>query len=68
MNKIDTELFKPPLTVNEIQPDPETRNIPITTVPLADNLTSDEAQINTGTFIIRTAGGEASVANGPAWL
>ena len=68
MNKIDTELFKTPLTVNDIQPDPETRNIPITTVPLADNLTSDEAQINTGTFIIRTAGGESSVANGPAWL
>lgn len=68
MEIIDTEMAKPPLTVNEISPDPETRNIPITTVPLADNLTSDEAQINTGTFIIRSSGGEASIANGPAWL
>lgn len=68
MDIIDTELHKPPLTVNEISPDPTTRNIPITTVPLADNLTNDEAQINTGTFIIRSSGGEASIANGPAML
>lgn len=68
MGIIDEELAKPPLTVNNVQPDPTTRNIPITTVPLADNLTSDEAQINTGTFIARTAGGEASIANGPAQL
>ena len=68
MDIIDTEMHRPPLTVNEIEPDPETRDIQITTVPLADNLTSDEAQINTGTYIIRTSGGESSVANGPAWL
>ena len=68
MDIIDTEMHKPPLTFNGIQPDPETRDLNVTTVPLADNLTSDEAQINTGTYIIRTAGGEASVANGPAWL
>lgn len=68
MDIIDTELHKPPLTVNEISPDPETRNIPITTVPLADNLTNDEAQVNTGTFIIRSSGGEASIANGSAML
>lgn len=65
---IDTEMHRPPLTVNEIEPDPVTRNIPIETVPLADNLTSDEAQINTGTFIARTSGGEASIASGAAWL
>lgn len=68
MDVIDTEMHRPPLTVNEIEPDPETRNIPITTVPLADNLTSDEAQINQGTYIIRTSGGEASIADGSAWL
>ena len=68
MDIIDTELHRPPLTVNEIEPDPETRNIRITTVPLADNLTSDEAQINTGTYIARTSGGEASIEDGSAWL
>ena len=67
MDIIDTEMAKPPLTVNDIQPDAG-RNIEITTVPLADNLTSDEVQINTGTYTIRTSGGEASIANGNAWL
>lgn len=65
---IDTEMHKPPLTVNGIEPDPETRDLEVTTVPLADNLTSEEAQINTGTYIIRTSGGEASIANGAAML
>lgn len=68
MDTIDTELHRPPLTVNEVEPDPTTRNIPITTVPLADNLTSDEAQINSGTYVIRTSGGEASIADGSAFL
>lgn len=65
---IDTEMHKPPLTINGIGPDPVTRDTEITTVPLADNLTSEEAQINTGTFIERTSGGEASIADGDAWL
>ena len=68
MRKIDAEMAKPPLTVNGVDPDAETRNIQLTTVPLADNLTSDEAQINTGTYIARTSGGEASIANGTASL
>lgn len=67
MDIIDTEMHKPPLTVNDIEPDAN-RNIPITTVPLADNLTSDEAQVNEGTYILRTSGGEASIADGSAWL
>lgn len=67
MDIIDTEMHKPPLTVNETEPD-ENRNITIDVVPLADNLTSDEAQINTGTYIVRTSGGEASIADGDAWL
>lgn len=65
---IDEEMHKPPLTVNQIEPDPETRNLQITTVPLADNLTSDSAQIATGTFIIRTSGGEASLTDGPSMI
>lgn len=68
MDIIDTEMAKPPLTVNGISPDPETRDLEVTTVPLADNLTSDEAQINTGTYIIRISGGEASIADGAAML
>lgn len=68
MDIIDTEMAKPPLTVNQIQPDPATRDIPLTVVPLADNLTTEEAQINTGTYAIRTSGGEASIADGNAWL
>lgn len=65
---IDRELHKPPLTVNQIEPDPNTRNLQINTVPLADNLTSDSAQISTGTFIIRTSGGEASFTDGQAMI
>lgn len=67
MDTIDTEMHRPPLTVNEIEPD-ENRNIQIETVPLADNLTSDAAQVNSGTYIIRTSGGDASIADGSAWL
>ena len=65
---IDTEMHKPPLTVNGHSPDPTTRDIQFDTIPLADNLTSEEAQINTGMFIERTSGGEASIASGDAWL
>jgi hypothetical protein len=68
MDIIDTEMHRPPLTINGIQPDPTSRNTEITTVPLADNLTSDEAQINTGTYIIRSSGGEASIKDGSAML
>lgn len=67
MDIIDSEMHKPPLTVNELEPDAN-RNITINVVPLADNLTSDEAQINTGTFIIRASGGEASIEDGSAWM
>lgn len=46
MDIIDTELHRPPLTVNQTEPDPETRDIHIETVPLANDLSSDQAQIN----------------------
>lgn len=68
MDIIDQEMHKPPLTVNDIEPDPETRNIPIQRVPFADQIYSDEAQFNTGTYIERTSGGEASIKSGSAGL
>lgn len=68
MDIIDTEMHRPPLTVNGIEPDSTTRDLELQVVPLADNLTSEEAQINTGIFVIRTSGGEASISNGSAWL
>ena len=68
MDTIDTEMHKPPLTVNNVEPDPVTRNLELNVVPLSDNFTSEEAQINQGTYILRTSGGEASIADGSAWL
>ena len=63
MDTIDTEMHKPPLTVNEVEPDAN-RNIAINEVPLAGNLSSDIAQVVNGTFIERTSGGDASIASG----
>lgn len=68
MDTIDTEMHRPPLSVNGILPDPETRNIAMETVPLADNLSSDDAQFVQGAFLVRTSGGSASIADGTASL
>jgi hypothetical protein len=65
---IDTEMHRPPLTVNGILPNPSTRNIAIESVPLADNLSSDEAQFNQGTFLVRMSGGGAPISDGIASL
>jgi hypothetical protein len=65
---IDSEMHKPPLTVNGIAPDSTTRDLTITEVPLAGNLSSDIAQINTGEYIERSSGGEASIEDGDAFL
>jgi hypothetical protein len=65
---IDTELHRPPLTVNGVAPDATTRNLYLEEVPLADNLASDIAQINNGTYIIRTSGGGSSIESGDASL
>ena len=65
---IDTEMHRPPLTVNGFLPNPDTRNIALESVPLADNLSSDDAQFNQGTFIERTSGGDASISDGAASL
>ena len=67
MDTIDTEMHKPPLTVNEFEPD-ASRNIRIEKVPLADNLATDIAQLVTGTFIERTSGGSAPIDDGSASL
>jgi hypothetical protein len=63
---IDTEMHRPPLTVNGIAPNPVTRDLYVETVPLAENLASDVAQLVSGTFIERTSGGEASIDDGTA--
>lgn len=65
---IDTEMHRPPLTVNEVEPDPTTRDLYLEEVPLATNLSSEIAQINNGTFIERTTGGDASVDDGSAMM
>lgn len=68
MDTIDVEMHRPPLTVNGIEPDSETRDLNLEIVPLADDLSSDQAQQGVGTFIERTSGGDASIADGSAWL
>lgn len=68
MDTIDTEMHRPPLTVNETAPDSETRDIHIESVELANDLSSDQAQVNQGTYVLRTSGGDASIADGSAWL
>lgn len=68
MDIIDTEMHRPPLTVNGVLPDDDTRNIRLETVPLADNLSSDDAQFVQGTFLMRMSGGGASIADGAAAL
>ena len=65
---IDTEMHKPPLTVNGNLPNETTRDIHLETVPLADNLSSDEAVFNSGTYLKRTSGGNASIQDGTASL
>ena len=68
MDKIDTEMQKPPLTINGISPNPVTRDTPITRVALADNLAADVSQYNSGEFIERTSGGGSSIESGVATL
>lgn len=46
----------------------EDGDIKLNSVPFAQGLESDASQRSTGTFIVRMAGGEASVNSGDAWL
>ena len=68
MDIIDSEMHRPPLSVNGVFPDSTTRDLELEEVPLAGNLSSDEAQSSFGTFIERSSGGAASIADGSAWL
>ena len=63
---IDTEMHRPPLSVNGVFPDPETRDLPIEEVPLAQNLATDIAQLIVGAFKERTTGGNSSIDTGNA--
>lgn len=54
-------------SVNGTGPD-GTGNVTLRKVPLADNLDSSTKQSSLGEYIIRTAGGEASISDGPANL
>lgn len=65
MDTIDTEMHRPPLTVNGYTPD-DNRNIYLETVPLADNLSTDEAQFVSEAFLVRTSGGGAPISDGAA--
>ena len=65
---IDEEMHKPPLTINGIAPNPSTRDLPLTEVPLAANLSSDIAQVVDGAFMQRMSGGGASIDDGTAFL
>ena len=56
------------MTINGISPNPETRDLTVNEVPLADNLSSDIAQLVTGAFIQRMSGGGAAVDDGSAFL
>ena len=66
--ELDGLLAATPTTVNNTPVTSGTRNIQIDSVPLADNLTSDATQLNQGTYIERTSGGEASIQDGDASL
>ena len=54
-------------TVNGESPD-ASGAVQINSVPLSDNLNSTMNQTSSGAFIFRTAGGEASIDSGDAWL
>ena len=54
-------------SVNGIEPGSD-GNISIESVPYAENLISDSIQTSNASFILRTAGGTASIESGDAWL
>ena len=54
-------------SVNSISPD-SNGNVTLNKVPIADNLDSSIRQQSSGEYIVRTAGGSASLSDGPASL
>ena len=55
------------LTVNGVEPDTD-GDVKISRVEFAGDLESSSTQYSEGTYIDRTTGGEASIADGDAWL
>lgn len=64
---VSEELNKRIKSVNKTLPD-ENGNVQIVRVPMADNFTSDESRLVSGTFIERTTGGDTSITDGNAYL
>ena len=54
-------------TVNNVDPDPN-GNVQLNTVSYADDLTTDDNIQVDAPFIVRTAGGSASINSGHAWI
>lgn len=67
MDIIDGELYGRAKSLNGIAPD-ENGNIELTTVPLAENLTSSYNQTSQESFVIRTTSGASSVNDGAGTL
>lgn len=66
-DKIDEKTAGVVKSVNAIHPD-ASGEVKITTVAYSDNFTSDKTQNSEGEFIIRTAGGDASISDGDAFV
>ena len=66
-DKIDEKTAGVVKSVNAIHPDAQ-GEVKITNVPYSDNFTSDKTQNSEGEFIIRTAGGDASISDGDAFV
>ena len=67
-DRLDGLLAETPETVNGVPVTEGTRDIQLSSIPLADNLTSDATQFSEDVYIERTSGGTASIENGDATL
>ena len=66
-DKIDEKTACVVKSINAIHPDAQ-GEVKITNVAYSDNFTSDKTQNSEGEFIIRTAGGDASISDGDAFV
>lgn len=66
-DKIDEKTAGVVKSINAIHPDAQ-GEVKITNVAYSDNFTSDKTQNSEGEFIIRTAGGDASISDGDAFV
>lgn len=66
-DKIDEKTAGVVKSVNATHPDAQ-GEVKITNVAYSDNFTSDKTQNSEGEFIIRTAGGDASISDGDAFV